>query len=138
MTTEELLNLAKTEQVEIIPFNLEEREALSLMDPEGRCYIGINQRMIRSGADEKTKLAHELGHCATGSFYCIYSPYDLRMRHEVRADKWAIHKLIPETELNDAVKKGYTTTWDLAERFGVTEEFMHRAIQLYKLGRLSD
>lgn len=138
MTTEELLNLAKTEQVEIIPFNLEEREALSLMDPRGRCYIGINQRMIRSGADEKTKLAHELGHCATGSFYCIYSPYDLRMRHEVRADKWAIRKLIPENELNDVVKKGCTTMWDLAEHFGVTEEFMRRAIQLYKLGRVSD
>ena len=36
------------------------------------------------------KLAHELGHCCTGSFYNQWATADCRRRHENVADKWAI------------------------------------------------
>ena len=72
----------------------------------------------------------------TGSFYNVYSPCDSRQRHENRADRWAIKKLITEDELERAVKKGYTELWELAEFFNVTEDLMRKAVSLYKYGNL--
>ena len=66
------------------------------------------------------KLAHELGHCETGSFYNRYAKLDLRQKHENRADKWAIQHLIPVEELDEAVADGYTDLPSLAEHFCVT------------------
>lgn len=93
-------------------------------------------RRITSAADEKTKLAHELGHCITGAFYSIDFPFDIRQRHENRADKWAIKRLVPEKELEKAVADGYTEIWALADFFGVTEDLMSRAVSWYKFGNL--
>lgn len=135
-TINELYNFAENEGVMVAAFSLNKREALSTMDSDGQCYVAIDPHKVISSADEKTKLAHELGHCATGSFYNVYSPYDSRQRHENRADRWAIKKLITEDELEGAVAKGYTELWELAEFFNVTEEFMRKAVSLYKYGNL--
>lgn len=136
MTLTELYNLAESERVDVAAFSLGKREALSTMDSDGQCYIAIDPHKISSTADEKTKLAHELGHCATGAFYNVYSPLGSRQRHENRADKWVIKKLIPEDELEEAVADGYTEIWELAEYFCVTEDFMRKAVSLYKFGNL--
>ena len=40
-------------------------------------------------------------------------------------------------ELDDAVAEGCTELWSLAERFGVTEEFMRRAVCWYTYGNLA-
>lgn len=135
-TINELYNYADQEGVTVAAFSLNKREALSTMDTDGQCYVAIDPNKVTSSADEKTKLAHELGHCMTGSFYNIYSPCDSRQRHENRADRWAIKKLITEDELERAVKKGYTELWELAEFFNVTEDLMRKAVSLYKYGNL--
>ncbi len=136
MTINELYNFAENENIAVENFNLSKREALSMIDSNGQCYIAIDINRVTSTADEKTKLAHELGHCMTGAFYSIYSTCDNRKRHENRADKWAIKKLVPEDELNKAVACGYKELWELAEYFNVTEEIMRKAISWYKYGNL--
>ena len=88
-------------------------------------------------AQERTQLAHEIGHCETGSFYSRYVKVDSRQRHENRADKWAIHKLIPSDRLNEAVSQGHTEIWELAEYFEVTEDFMRKAVCYYTHGNLA-
>ena len=82
------------------------------------------------------KLAHEMGHCVTGSFYNSDAACDIRKRHEIRADKWAIKQLIPQEELQEAVAAGYSEIWDLAEYFDVPEDLMRKAICWYKHGNL--
>jgi len=136
MTVNELYNLAERESVMVAAFALNKREALSTMDSDGRCYIAIDPQKVTSQADEKTKLAHELGHCMTGAFYNVYSPFDSRWRNENRADKWAVKKLISKDELDEAVANGYTEIWELAEYFNVTEDFMRKAISWYEYGNL--
>lgn len=134
----ELYCIADTEKITVDSFDLEAREALSFTDDAGACYIAIDPFKLSSSADEKTKLAHELGHCMTGSFYNRYAAADIRQRHENRADKWAIKKLIPEDELEEAVACGYTEAWELAERFNVTEDFMKKAMCWYVHGTLAE
>ena len=128
----DLYRLAQDRNIAVDCFELNKREALSIVDDDGNCAIAINPFKLISEQDEKMKLAHELGHCMTGSFYNRYSQCDVRGRHEYRADKWAAHKLIDPDELRQAVEEGYTEAWELAERLSVTEEFVRCALYIYQ------
>lgn len=133
----ELYRIAYESGVTVDCFELGKREALSVMDTDLECYIAIDPFKLQSERDEKMKLAHEMGHCCTGSFYNRYAACDVRQKHENKANKWAIQKLIPEKEFRDAISGGYTKVCDLAERFDVTEEFMKMAICWYCFGELN-
>ena len=83
-------------------------------------------------AEEKVKLAHELGHCETGAFYNRYAARDVRQKHENRANKWAYKKLVPEDELKQAILQGYREPWELAEYFDLPEAFLRGALKYYQ------
>lgn len=129
---DDLYSIAFYAGVDVDCFDLHKRDAMSIMDTDGTCSIAIDPFRLVSEQDEKLKLAHELGHCMTGSFYNIYSPCDVRGRHEYRADKWAVHSLMPMAELEQALDDGCIEVWNLAERFGVTEDFVKRATYIYQ------
>lgn len=137
MELSRLYQIAADENIEVDCFDLKKREAFSMMDDDGECYIAIDPYKLRSTREEREKLAHELGHCLTGSFYSIHTAVDSRQRHENRADKWAIKKLVPKDELESAVVEGCTESWDLADRFGVSEDFIRKAMCYYAHGNLA-
>ena len=130
----ELYEQCEQLNIPVLPCSLPENGSVSLMDERGACYIGMDGAVLDGGALERVHLGHELGHCATGSFYNRYSPYDLRCRHENRADKWAIRRIIPVGALDEAIACGCTQVWELAEWFGVTEQFMRKAVCLHVHG----
>lgn len=114
------------------------RRATSLSVPLGDRYaIALDPWKLGSLAQETVCLAHELGHCETGSFYNQYAALDVRQRHENRADKWAIRRLVPEDALDQAVADGYTDLPSLAEHFCVTVPFMRKAVCWYTYGNLA-
>ena len=118
--------------------DLDGLESLSVMRAsDGKCFIAIDPFKLKSAADEMVKGLHELGHCDTGSFYNEYATCDIRKKHENRADKWAIQKIIPPDDLDTAVAEGHTDIWSLAEHFGVTEDFMRKAVCWYTHGNLA-
>lgn len=125
MTLDELYIRAQQQGIEID--NFEMREIVSASFPEN--WIAIDTKKIETRAEEKVILAHEIGHCETGSFYNIHSPHDLRGKHEYTANKRSYQILIPHAELKAAVKKGLTEIWELAEYFDVPCEFMQRAAE---------
>lgn len=128
----ELYQLADAEHIPVYSFDLPQTHSLSLMNNDGSCAIAIDPFGLNSTKDEKIRLAHELGHCVTGSFYNRYSDFDIKAKSENKADKWAIKKLIPKDELQAAFEQGYTEPWDLAEYFNVTEEFIIKAVNYYR------
>lgn len=132
-----LYELAKQQNIEVIQFPMKENGSMSVMLEDGSCFIGIDQTVRDSGIQERTHLGHELGHCVTGSFYNRYATIDHRQRHENRADKWAIRHLIPVEDLDEAVADGCSDLWELAERFGVTEQFMKKAVCYYVHGNVA-
>nr|DAN81416.1 MAG TPA: IrrE protein [Caudoviricetes sp.] len=114
------------------------RRATSLSVPLGDGYaIALDPWKLGTIAQETVCLAHELGHCETGSFYNQYAALDVRQRHENRADKWAIRRLVPEDDLDAAMADGCDTIPALADRFGVTEPFMAKAVCWYAHGNLA-
>lgn len=128
----ELYQLADAEHIPVYSFDLPQTHSLSLMNNDGSCAVAIDPFGLNSTKDEKIRLAHELGHCVTGSFYNRYSDFDIKAKSEYKADKWAIKKLIPKDELQAAFEQGYTEPWNLAEYFNVTEEFIIKAVNYYR------
>lgn len=127
----DLYALAQSNGTIIECFDLPNVVSTSVMFPDGSTFIGIDPFGIDSTATERVCLAHELGHCVTGSFYNIYARCDLREKHERKATKWAIKKLIPLSQLNYAISMGIFEVWDLADYFNVTEEFIKKALSYY-------
>ena len=134
---QQIYRLAERKNITVDRFALKNREALSIMEDDGACFVAVDPEKIKSEADERTKLAHEVGHCVKGAFYNKYSSFDNRQKHENRADKWAIRYLIPAKDLDSAVAEGCTEVWELAEHFGVTEDFIRKAMCYYTYGNLA-
>ncbi len=128
METVRLYSFAEKQGVKVDRFDVRENSSVSVKYGDN-LYIAVDPSL--SGAREKVCLAHELGHCTTGSFYNIYSPFDVREKHEKRADNWAIKKLIPKYRFKKALTQGYDNVYSLAEYFGVTADFMQKAVDYY-------
>jgi len=131
-----LYQIADEENIMVDCYAMKYNPSLSIMNPDGDCYIAIDPMQLLSEIDEKIKLAHELGHCETGAFYDRTSSLSNRDQCERRADVWAIKKLISKDELNNAISNGYLEIWELAEYFEVTESFMRKVIDYYKQGTM--
>lgn len=128
----ELYEIAEENNIEIFCGNIPETKSMAV--PGAIC---LDAGLVYSGAEERTHCAHELGHCIKGAFYTRDDPPYIKQRMENRADKWAIKKLVPKDELEQAVKHGYTEIWQLAEYFDVMEELMVKAVCWYQHGNLA-
>lgn len=131
INTTELYSFAEEKGICVYCADLPKTKSVSLLSSSGNCYIGIDPFEIETEAEERVHLAHEIGHCEKGAFYNIYSELDVRARHELRADRWAIKKLIPFDEFMTALKSGTTEVWELADYFNVTEDFILKAVEYY-------
>ena len=136
MELQQLYTTAKEQNIPVHRRPLPHCRSLSVL-VDGCCAIAMDPEVCDEGALERTHLSHELGHCLTGSFYNAYSRHDLRRKHENRANKWAVQALIPAAALDEAIAKGNTEMWQLAEYFGVTESFMRKAVCYHVHGNLA-
>ncbi len=125
----DLYALADQLGIVVLSFPLPNCESISL-ENDDNYYIGIDDMQLDSSKEERVHLAHELGHCVTGSFYNEYSLVDNRGKCEATADRWAVKKLINKDELLRQIKNGMEV-WNLAEYFNVTEDFVRKAYHLY-------
>ena len=125
MELTELYQLADNNNIDVYYYPLYPVISMSVPDA-----IGMDVDNIETTAKEKAVLAHELGHCMTGSFYTI-STIDNRGRMEERANRWAIKTLLPFSKLNEAVVSGIYETYDLADYFDLPESFIKTALNYY-------
>ena len=129
---ERLYKLAEENGIPIDESCPESLISMSVRLPSGKKIIGLS-------TDESTpytrleRLAHEMGHCITDSFYVGYSPFELRAKHEHRANAWAVNEIVPFPDLCKAVSEGKRELWELAEYFDVSCAFMEKAIKIHNL-----
>ncbi len=133
----ELYNYAETRGIDVDWVSMAAAPSLSVPLPDGTCAIALDPWKMDTIAAEVVSMAHELGHCETGSFYNRWAKLDLRQRHEIRADKWAIRHTIPVDELDAAIADGCDDMESLADHFGVTVPFVRKAVCLYTHGNLA-
>lgn len=99
--------------------------------------VVVDMQRLDNTKEEYATMLHECGHYATGTTHAVNSPWDLVERHENRADRWAIENFISANDLDEAVAAGYTELWQLADRFGVTEDLMRKAVCWYTHGNIA-
>lgn len=125
---ERLLSIIEKEHINLDFTDLPENGSIACLISDD-CYIAIDRHM--RGAELRVHAAHEVGHCTTGSFYNFYSPFDVRAKHERRANEWAINQLVPEQEYLTAIRHGVRSAYELAECFDITEDFARKVIAYY-------
>lgn len=106
------------------------REAVAIALPDGCIAMDVDK--IENSAEEKVILTHEKAHIDLGAFYNLYSPLDLKAKHEWKVQKRTIKKLVPLDELQEALESGIAEVWELAEYFDVPEDFISEALQYYQ------
>lgn len=129
---QKLYNIAEKNNIAINELCPPELIALSVCFPNNKMIISMSD--LSCAPEGTTRLecfAHELGHCMTGSFYNLYSPYDLRSKHEYKANKWAIKKVLPFRALLCAAQSGCRERYEFAEYFGVSESFIQKAVDYH-------
>jgi len=131
MILDELYALADAEDIEVLCWDLPRSRCLSLRNSDGSTFIGIDPMQIENHAEEAELLAHELGHCMTGSFYNQYVPLDVRRKHENRADFWMVTHLVPVDRLSRLIEQGITEPWQLAEALNVSQRVVETALRIY-------
>lgn len=129
---ERLLDDIEKDNIYFIDSHSTKNPAKTIRDDEGDYGIFMNVEAFRTNAERLVALGHENGHCSTGAVYTIDAPILTREKCEYKANKSATYKLVPINELIDAVENGARTVWELAERFEVTEDFMHFALRVYE------
>lgn len=134
METDEIYKLAEKHNVKIVNVEIDGKiEAFSLSVNDEK-FICIDRRKIKDNADEKYKLAHELGHHISDAYYecendTIYK-YKAEYEIERKADEYAVSLLIPLSELNAVCVMGYNEQ-QIAEHFDVPQELVTKAFQVY-------
>lgn len=126
----DLYRKAEELDIRVIQFPMASLRAVSTPDN----FIGIDPDKLED-REELVCLAHEMGHCATGSFYTSDATMLDRTRQEQRADSWAIRQLVPLEELKNLLRSGVDRWDEAAEHFQVTEEFMRKAVAFYRDAR---
>lgn len=135
--TAALYQIAQVGNIPVLQLDIPENGSMCIQTGGNRCYIGMDHSILEDEPSRRVHLAHELGHCKTGAFYNRWAARDVRQKHEHRADKWAIEETIPEQALDEAIADGYADLWSLADYFGVTEDFMKKAVCWYTHGNLA-
>ena len=126
----DLYRKAEELDIRVIQFPMASLRAVSTPDN----FIGIDPDKLED-REELVCLAHEMGHCATGSFYTSDATMLDRTRQEQRADRWAIRQLVPLEELKNLLRSGVDRWDEAAEHFQVTDEFMRKAVAFYRDAR---
>lgn len=122
---------AENEGVFVVTGPLKQQESM-IFEHRGDVSIVLDSWSIETRIYERYLLAHEIAHYRTGTYYKLYSPLQLRAKAEWKADTWMVYDQVPIEDLRDAVRRGYTEPWELADYFGVPEKVIRRADEIYR------
>lgn len=95
--------------------------------------VCIDWRLIGRDQERTLALAHELGHVLTGALYAAGSSLLDRRRAEIRAERWAIRRLISRDDLVTAMRRGARTVPELSDTLGFPPDLIEDALALYHL-----
>ena len=113
--------------MDVAELKLKANTAIAFMDN----FLVIDRSRCKTTAKERTVLAHEAGHYLSGAFYLAYSPYEIKEQAENRAFAASVEKYLPVSELRQAMARGFTEPWQLAEYFSFDEDYIKKALHYW-------
>lgn len=102
---------------------------------EGQNFIGIDNRKLQTNIEKYCVIQHEIAHCELGAVYTLYSnDATQRSRIEYKTAKKVINEIIPLEQLQAFIRQHKPNyTCEIADEFGVTEELVKKALQIYTI-----
>lgn len=96
----------------------------------------LDDRKIRTTAEEKVAVSHELAHIEEDATYGVDAPIDLKQKAEALAERRQIESVLPWRVLAKYLHRGLAP-WEIAEAENVTEVFVLKALDYWfeKRGR---
>ena len=88
---------------------------------------------VRTAREEVGVMAEEIGHSVVGGSDLLFPDGTdpvIRRKAELRARHYGYNVVLPAKFLIQSFKKGMEV-WDIAEEYGVTEEFVSEAVSSY-------
>ena len=116
--------------IAIMSFGLPNIKSASI-ETDGRYGIFINYEEIEDSDEEFLVATHEYGHCMTGSTHPPYSPLDIIVKHEYKADRKAVLDFLPSERIREAIEHGCQTAYEFSEYLDVPEQFVIKAFHHY-------
>ena len=135
MGLNEVYKKIEDNNIKIFPFGVDGIKAVTI-ETDNRYGIFMNKKEIKDVKEEFCVLAHEYGHCASGSTHRLYSPLDLICRHEYKADRKAIIDFVPIDRIKDAIQCGCKTVYEFSDYLDLPEAFVSKALQHYTVMEL--
>lgn len=126
----DIRNKIEDNGINIFPFGISDVKAVTI-EVDNRYGIFVNHNEISNTDEEFCVLAHEYGHCKSGTTHKLNSSFSLVCQHEYRADRQSIIDLLPVSKIREAVRKGCQTLYEIAEYVDMPESFVSKAIQHY-------
>lgn len=114
----------------VFPCNISNIKSVSI-ETDNKYGIFINHNEIEDSDEEFLVAAHEYGHCMTGSTHPLYSPLDIIVKHEYRADRKAILDFLPIDKIKAAIKHGCNTAYEFSKFLDLPEKFVIKALAHY-------
>ena len=117
--------------IKVFKFGISEIKAVTI-ETDGIYGVFLNHKEIKDSNEEFCVLAHEYGHCVSGSTHKLNSNLDIISRHEYRANRRAILDFLPVDRIKSAIQNGCQTLYEISEFVDMPEEFVSKAIQHYR------
>lgn len=113
--------------VDVADIPLKANYAIAFFDD----FLVIDHSKCKTAAQERTILAHEVGHYLSGAFYHAYSPYEVKEQAEHKAFAASVEKYLPVSEIVRCYRSGMTEIWQLAEHFNLEDDFVEKALRYW-------
>ena len=138
MNLYELYDYAVDQGIDVDWYTMPFAKSFSIFIPSlDRRAIALDPWKFETIADEFTTLGHEVGHCMTYSFYNRWAACDVKKAPR-EPGRGCGNRAVPSPGRSGGRRaRKVHTVWDLAERFGVTEDLVRKAIYWYKHGNLA-
>lgn len=129
-STSDFYSYCRSHNVDVIPFDRLPAEATTVRY-HGMYAVGLNFRRLQTVRQICTAMLHESGHLHTGALHKVDSPFQLVEQSEHRADADAIRRCLPVSEIQQAMRNGYTEAWQLADYFDLDEDYIKKALHYW-------
>ncbi len=130
MKKNDLYKKIKQENIHYIKHHLFSSSAM-IAHYEDITVIIVDDKKVKTKTAENTVLIQELGHYMAGAYYHTNSPYELIEEMEHKADQKAWEEFFPYEEIKKLMKKGLTTSTQIAQYYDVEVPYMARCLNYY-------
>ena len=131
MTIEELFDYSERSGfLYMPPETAQGLEGVSVQLPSGLCAWTVDERNL-TRPERKRRIGHEIGHCATGSFYTRLSAPTTREKCEETARRWQYRNQVKLEDLYAALRYGCREAWEIAEYLDLPEPMIRKAVEYY-------